>query len=551
MRKLTGAQILIKTLIDLGITDVFGYPGSQVLSIYDELKKASRKIRHILTADEQGAAFSADGYARVSGKVGVVIATSGPGATNLVTGIANAMLDSVPLLAITGNVPTYMIGKDAFQEINITGITMPITKHNFFVSRVEKLEETIIKAYEIAKEGRCGPVLVDIPKDVQLAKCEYKGYKEEFSYKAEDPKEDDIKKAVSLINESKRPYIYIGGGAKATDMTDELCAFAEKTDGFIGSSLMGLSVIGDDFDRFLGMQGMHGRYASNMAKNEADLVIAVGVRFSDRATGDTEKYLKNAKIIQLDIDAAEIRKNVEVDLAILGDIKKALCKITEQIDKKSLPQWKNRVEGFKKEESEMHLKAETKGTISPKALFDVINDKKDEDTLIATDVGQHQMWTAQFVKLYKKRHFLSSGGLGAMGYGLGAAIGAHIGSKKRVVLITGDGSFGMNLGELSSAVSYKIPVTIIIANNGVLGLVRQWQTSFYNKRYSNTVLNRKTDFVKVAEGFGAKGRSVETIEELKKALLDALKYNGPYVIDVKIDKDEVVLPVLNKDGKRG
>lgn len=538
--KLTGAQILIKTLVDLGVTDVFGYPGGQVLSIYDEIKKASRKIKHILTASEQGAAFAADGYARATGKVGVVIATSGPGATNLVTGIANAMLDSVPMLAITGNVPSYMIGKDAFQEINITGITMPITKHNFFVHSVEKLEDTIKSAYEIAKQGRSGPVLVDIPKDVQTAKCEYKGICEGVPFEQDKAEESDIKKAVRLIEKSKRPYIYVGGGAKAMDMADVICDFAEKTDGYIGASLMGLSVIPTNHNRFLGMQGMHGRLSSNAAKDTADLIIGIGVRFSDRATGDTEEYGKKIKIIQLDIDGAEIDKNVTVDVSILGDIKDALIEITSRIDKKNLPQWKKKIESFKDKEEKLLSNAVSDSGISPKELIFTINKLKDEDTVIATDVGQHQMWCAQFAEFTKQRKLLTSGGLGAMGYGLGAAIGGYVGTKERVVLITGDGSFMMNLNELATALTYKIPVTIIIVNNGVLGMVREWQTAFYNKRYSHTTLSQKTDFVKIAEGFGVKARRVLKAEEFEKAFIDSQKSVAPFVIDVKIDKDEMV-----------
>ncbi|MBR6646137.1 MAG: biosynthetic-type acetolactate synthase large subunit, partial [Clostridia bacterium] len=522
------------------VTDVFGYHGGQVLSIYDEIKKASRKIKHILTASEQGAAFAADGYARATGKVGVVIATSGPGATNLVTGIANAMLDSVPMLAITGNVPSYMIGKDAFQEINITGITMPITKHNFFVHSVEKLEDTIKSAYEIAKQGRSGPVLVDIPKDVQTAKCEYKGICEGVPFEQDKAEESDIKKAVRLIEKSKRPYIYVGGGAKAMDMADVICDFAEKTDGYIGASLMGLSVIPTNHNRFLGMQGMHGRLSSNEAENSADLIIGIGVRFSDRATGIAEEYAKKVKIIQLDIDGAEIDKNVMVDVSILGDIKDALIEITSRIDKKNLPQWKKKIESFKDKEEKLLSNAVSDSGISPKELIFTLNRLKNEDTVIATDVGQHQMWCAQFAEFTKQRKLLTSGGLGAMGYGLGAAIGGYVGTKERVVLITGDGSFMMNLNELATALTYKIPVTIIIVNNGVLGMVREWQTAFYNKRYSHTTLSQKTDFVKIAEGFGVKARRVLKAEEFEKAFIDSQKSATPFVIDVKIDKDEMV-----------
>lgn len=548
--KMTGSRIVIETLIEQNVTDVFGYPGGQVLNIYDELYKASDRINHVLTAHEQGAAHAADGYSRVTGKVGVVIATSGPGATNLVTGIATAMLDSIPMVAITGNVPTTLIGKDSFQEINITGVTLPITKHNYFVTDVHELADTIREAFQIAKSGRPGPVLIDIPKDVQTAECEFiKGdvvepYAEEFAA------DSDIDRAVELINAAERPYIYIGGGAAGAGMTEDIKALAEKIDAYIGCTFMGLSALPNSYDRFLGMQGMHGQYASSMANKEADLIIGLGVRFSDRATGNVAKYAKNARIIQIDADLSEINKNVKVDIGLIGNIVSSFSRILERCEKRSHPEWQAMVNGFKAEGKRIREEAEAKAPtdMTPKKIFDVINEIKDENTVIATDVGQHQMWTAQYVDFERTRRFASSGGLGTMGYGLGAAIGAQIASGDRTVLITGDGSFGMNLNELATAVTYNTPIVIVVMNNGVLGMVRQWQTLFYGKRYSNTVLGRKTDFVKLAEAFGAEASRVSTIEEFRAAFEKAMKHDGPYLIDTLIDMDEFVLPMLPPGG---
>ena len=549
-KRITGSQIVIETLIEQGVTDVFGYPGGQVLSIYDELYRASDRINHYLTAHEQGAAHAADGYSRVTGKVGVVIATSGPGATNLVTGIATAMLDSVPMVAITGNVPTYLIGKDSFQEIDITGVTLPITKHNYFVTDVNELAETIREAFRIAKSGRPGPVLIDIPKDVQDALCEYTPCKEVEPFPQNIVPDSQIAEAVKLINASKRPYIYIGGGAAGEGMTKEIMALAEKIDAYVGCTLMGLSAMPNSYERFLGMQGMHGQYASSVANREADLIIGVGVRFSDRATGDTSKYSIKAKIIQLDTDIAEINKNVRVNVGLIGDIVDSFNRILQAVDKKSHPQWRKQVENFKAEGiriAEEH-DANSNHALTPKRMFDVINKTKDKRAIIVTDVGQHQMWTAQFANFESKRRFASSGGLGTMGYGMGAAIGAYVASNDKTILITGDGSFGMNLNELATCVTYNTSVVIVLMNNGVLGMVRQWQTLFYEKRYSNTVLDRKTDYVKLAEAFGAKAQRVNTIAEFENAFKEAYSYNGPYVIDANIDMDELVLPMLPPGG---
>lgn len=553
--KLTGAQIIIECLVEQGVTDVFGYPGGQVLNIYDALYLNSDRIHHTLTAHEQGAAHAADGYFRATGKTGVCIATSGPGATNLVTGIATAMLDSVSMVAITGNVSCDLIGRDSFQEIDITGVTLPITKHNYFVNKVEDLADTIREAFQIARSGRPGPVLIDVPKDVQIATCEYEKKEPLALFEVPKAREEEIDEAVRLINESRKPYIYVGGGAIGTGIYNDLVEFAEKIDGVIGCTLMGISAVPTDCERFLGMQGMHGHYASSVAQNNADLIIGIGVRFSDRATGNKKKYARGAKLIQIDVDFAEINKNINVDLGIIADVSDAFKRIAQKVTKKRRPEWQQTVNQYKIDERTHFLKAQKRyeemgkgDMMTPKKVIEAMNEINSADTVVATDVGQHQMWAAQYCGFKKPRTFLSSGGLGTMGYGLGAAIGGATATKKRTVLITGDGSFGMNLNEVATAVSYNLPITIVIFNNGVLGMVRQWQTLFFSKHYSNTNLERKTDFVLLAEAFGAKGVRTANLDEFKKAYKEASEANGPVIIDCLIDSDEFVLPMLPPGG---
>lgn len=548
--QLTGAEIIIECLKEQGVDTVFGYPGGAILNVYDELYKHSNEIRHILTSHEQGASHAADGYARSTGKVGVCFATSGPGATNLVTGIATAYMDSVPIVAITCNVGVPLLGKDSFQEIDITGITLPITKHNYFINNIADLADAIREAFQIAKSGRPGPVLIDVPKDVQCAEYDYEVHP--LVEKTPLPKatDEEIAKAVQMIAAAKRPYLYIGGGAAGLGMGEAIRHFADKIGAYIGCTFMGLSAIPNSEPRFLGMQGMHGHYASSMAQKEADLIIGIGVRFSDRATGNVAKYARGSKIIQLDPDFAEINKNVPVDLGIIADINDAFTRIAEAAEAASRPAWQALVEGLKADELryEAEAAAASQEALPPKAVFDIINEKKPAGTIIATDVGQHQMWTAQYADFDRTRRFVSSGGLGTMGFGLGAAIGAYIATKDTTVLITGDGSFGMNLNELATAVSYRVPVIIVLMNNGVLGMVRQWQTLFYGKRYSNTVLGRQTDFVKLAEAFGAVGYRAANRAQFAEAFEKALAAGRPVVIDTMIGQDEFVLPMLPPGG---
>ncbi len=542
---LSGADIIVKSLIDQGIETVFGYPGGQIIHVYDSLYKYKDELKHVLTAHEQGAVHAADGYARATGKPGVVIATSGPGATNLVTGIATAYLDSVPLVAITGNVMSSQIGTDSFQEIDITGITLPITKHNYFVGDIKDLADTIREAFRLAVSGRPGPVLIDVPKDIQIAKYEYTTRDIVVADERQSAKDIRIEAAAECINSAEKPYIYVGGGLLSSEAQEEVLLLADKIDSPIGSSMMGLSAISTEHPRYLGMQGMHGHYASSMAMHNADVIIALGVRFNDRVTGDRTKFAKNAKIVHIDIDGAELSKTVNVDHGLRGDIKKTLEKLIPLVKKAEHKDWQKTIDTFRAEEKDT---LDNRDGMTPRKAILTLNKYLSENTPIATDVGQHQMWTAQNAVFRKPRRFISSGGLGTMGFGMGAAIGASMATKERAVLVTGDGSFGMCLNEMATAVKENVPLVILLLNNGVLGMVRQWQNLFFDKHFSNTVLDRKTDFVKLADAFGAKGERVANPEELDKALQRAFSCDGTYLVECIIDKDEFVLPMLPPGG---
>ena len=541
--KLNGSEILTEVLIEQGVDTVFGYPGGAVLNIYDALYKYKDKIKHILTAHEQGASHAADGYARATGKTGVCIATSGPGATNLVTGIATAYMDSVPMVVITGNVGTGLIGRDAFQEVYITGITMPITKHNFMVQNVDELADTIREAFRIANTGRKGPVLIDIPKDVTAAVTEFTN-KEKVAIKDDTViDETELKTVAKLINEAKKPVIQFGGGVVSSNASELALELVEKANIPSCHTLMAAGVIGYNNPLNLGLLGMHGAYVTNKAVDEADVLIAIGTRFSDRVALNTGSFAKKAKIIQIDIDLSEINKNVAVDHYLIGDVKKVLEKLLPLVKKKDRTDWLNTLNDYKKDD---YIPVDDDSIITPHQLIKSICEMAGEDAVVVTDVGQHQMWAAQYVHHIRPRGFLTSGGLGTMGYGYGAAIGAKValGNKIPVIHITGDGSFHMNLNEACTAVSYNLPVITVIMNNRVLGMVRQWQRCFYGKRFSETDPERKTDFVKLCEGFGGKGYRAENIEEFRNAFKDALKQNGPVWIDCAIDKDERVLPMI-------
>ncbi len=542
---LSGADILVRTLIEQGCKTIFGYPGGQIIHVYDSLYKYQDEITHILTAHEQGAAHAADGYARATGEVGVVFATSGPGATNLVTGIATAYLDSVPMIAITGNVFGAQIGTDSFQEIDITGITLPITKHNYFVNSVEQLADVIREAYVLASSGRPGPVLIDIPKNVQVAKCEYEPMPPVQKEEKHAAKDIRITEAAACINACERPFIYFGGGLLSSNAAEEMLALAEIIDAPVGCSMMGLSGVPTDHPRFLGMQGMHGHYASSMSMHHADCIIALGARFNDRVTGNRAKFAVGAKIVHIDIDGAELNKTVNAVHALRGDLKLTLQKLIPLITPVKRPEWQATVSRFRTEEE---ATLDHREGMTPRNVLLTLNGHLGENTPVATDVGQHQMWAAQTVKFCRSRRFISSGGLGTMGFGLGAAIGAQMGTGERVVLVTGDGSFGMCLNEMATAVTNKTPVVILLLNNGVLGMVRQWQNLFFDKHFSQTVLDRKTDFVALARAFGADGVTVRTPEELDEALEVAFRVDGPYLVECIIDKDEFVLPMLPPGG---
>ncbi|MCI8342173.1 MAG: biosynthetic-type acetolactate synthase large subunit [Firmicutes bacterium] len=542
--QLTGCQIIIEVLIEQGVKTVFGYPGGQVLNIYDALYEYKDRIKHVLTAHEQGAAHAADGYSRASGEVGVCMATSGPGATNLITGIATANADSIPIVAITGNVPMELIGTDSFQEVDTIGLSIPVSKHSFLVKSVETLADTLREAFSLAKSGRPGPVLVDIPKNVQLAKTEFvsRGKAEKKPFR--QPEKSLLDEAVELMKASKKPLIYCGGGVVNGDCSNEIKKLAEKCDAYVSFSMMGLTAMSGDNPRCLGMSGMHGRYAATRAFVEADLIVAAGVRFTERATGNKTKFAENAKIIHIDIDVAEHGKNIDAHIKISGDLKEALKYMAENCPQKQNEQWHSIMEEHKAKKREM----QNSSYIMPWDVIKAVNAKANGDTIVATDVGQHQMWVAQYYTFKKPRTHLTSGGLGTMGYGMGAAIGAHMATGKRVVLFTGDGSFGMNLNEMATAVSQNVPLTVVVLNNGMLGMIRQWQSLFFENHYMATVLDRKTDFVKLAEAFGAKGYRADCIEELELALENAFVQEGPTLIDCIIPPEENVLPMVPPNG---
>lgn len=542
---LSGADIIVKTLIEQGCKTVFGYPGGQIINVYDSLYKYQDEITHVLTAHEQGATHAADGYARATGKVGVVIATSGPGATNLVTGIATAYIDSVPMVAITGNVMSSQIGTDSFQEIDITGVTLPITKHNYFVGAIEDLADTIREAFRIAASGRPGPVLIDVPKDIQQAKYEYEPEAPVLPGGKLCAKEIRINPAAECINRAKRPFIYFGGGMIQSEAQEEMYRLAELIDAPMGCSLMGISGVPTNHPRFLGMQGMHGHYACSMAMHHADCIIALGARFNDRVTGNRAKFALGTQIVHIDIEGAELGKTTNDTHMLRGDIKMTLEKLLPLIQKAEHTEWMEKVASFRDKEKEVQ---DNREGMTPRNCLLTLNKYLSENTAVATDVGQHQMWTAQTIEFQKTRRFISSGGLGTMGFGMGAAIGAAMATRERSVLVTGDGSFGMNLNELATAVTYRVPMVILLMNNGVLGMVRQWQTLFFDKHYSNTILDRQTDFVQLAKAFGAEGERATTLEELDAALAKAFASDMPFVVDCRIDKDEFVLPMLPPGG---
>ena len=540
--QLTGAEIVIECLKEQGVDTVFGYPGGAILNVYDALYKHSDEICHILTSHEQGATHAADGYARATGKVGVCLATSGPGATNLVTGIATAYMDSIPVVAITCNVGVSLLGKDSFQEIDIAGITMPITKHNYIVKDVDKLADTIRKAFLIARTGRPGPVLIDIPKDVTANLSEYQKVEIDVTdIQRKKIDEDEIETAVKMIQRAKKPYIFVGGGAVLSGASESLVEFAHKIDAPVADSLMGKGAFPGTDELYSGMLGMHGTKASNFGVSQCDLLVVVGARFSDRVTGNAKKFAHHAKILQIDIDPAEIDKNILTDASVTGDIKEVLIILNEKVEQQSHEEWKQQIEEYKEKHP---LTYHPEGLTGPYIVEEIYR-QTNGDAIITTEVGQHQMWAAQFYKYTKPRTFLTSGGLGTMGYGLGASLGAKMGMPdKTVVNVAGDGCFRMNMNEIATAARYNIPIIQVVVNNHVLGMVRQWQTLFYEKRYSATVLNDAVDFVKLAEAMGAVGIRAATREEFQKAFQEALAMGRPVVIDCQIDSDEKVWPMV-------
>ena len=541
--KLTGADIICECLIEQGVDTVFGYPGGAALNTYDALYKYSDRINHILTAHEQGASHAADGYARSTGKTGVVMTTSGPGATNIVTGIATANIDSIPLVAITGNVNTELLGRDSFQEVDIVNIVKPITKASFLVEKIEDLAPTIRKAFALAQDGRKGPVLVDVPKDITAQKIEFTPVeiKTKEPFEIENP--EKIRVIQDMIRNAKNPMIYAGGGIISAGASEEFTAFAELIDAPVCCSLMGLGCIPASHPLCIGNIGMHGGYATGMATAECDLMIACGARFSDRVAGDPKKFGEQAKIVQLEIDEKEINKNVKVDEYIIGDVKDILTALTVGLEKQSHPEWNNKID-----EWEHHFDGKVLPQSKypyPQEIIEAVNEIKADDDIIATDVGQHQMWVAQYSKIEKSNTLLTSGGMGTMGFGMGAAIGAQVANTdKRVFLFTGDGSFHMNLNELVTMKSYDLPVIVIVMNNSVLGMVRQWQKLFYGNRFSQTNPHRATDFVALAQSFGVTGMTIEKKEDIKTVLQQAVELNKPVIIDCRISPDENVLPMI-------
>ena len=540
--EMKGSDIVVECLLEQGVDTVFGYPGGTILEIYDSLYKYQDKINHVLTSHEQGASHAADGYARATGKVGVCMATSGPGATNLVTGIATAQMDSIPLVAITANQAVSLLGKDSFQEIDITGVTMPITKHNFIVKKVEELAPIIRKAFQIAKEGRPGAVLVDITKDVTLAHCDYKRKEpEHIERRSYTYPTSTIKQAIEMIEASEKPFVFVGGGAVAANASEELKEFVEKIDAPVTDSLMGKGAFDGTNPRYTGMLGMHGTKASNLGVSECDLLIVVGARFSDRVTGNAKKFARHAKIIHIDVDAAEINKNVMVDLGIVGDAKSVLSALNLLLKQQNHPQWLKEIRALK----DQYPLTYNPDILTGPYVIEQIEALTDSNAIICTEVGQNQMWAAQYYHYRHPRQLISSGGLGTMGYGLGASIGAKYAKPDQYVFnIAGDGCFRMNMNELATASRYNVPVIEVILNNHVLGMVRQWQTLFYGKRYSATILDDKVDFCKVAEGLGCKAIKVTTKEEVVPAIQEAMDYNGPVVIECIIQEDDKVFPMV-------
>ena len=540
--RLNGSEILIECLKEQGVDTVFGYPGGAILNVYDELYKHSNEIKHILTSHEQDASHAADGYARATGKVGVCFATSGPGATNLVTGIATAFMDSIPIVAITCNVGVPLLGKDSFQEIDITGITMPITKYNFIVKDVNELAKTIRKAFAIAQSGRPGPVLIDIPKDVTANMAEYEPMKIEpvKKYK-KDICMEDVEQALQMIREAQKPYIFVGGGAILSDASEELRAFVEKVQAPVCDTLMGKGAFPGTDELYTGMLGMHGTKTSNFGVSGCDLLIVIGARFSDRVTGNAKRFAEKAKILQIDIDVAEMNKNVMIDCGVVGDIKEVLTLINERLPKQNHDEWIRKIQEYKQK---YPLTYHPDILTGPFVVEEIYRQTKGE-ALIVTEVGQHQMWAAQYYKYTKPRTLLTSGGLGTMGYGLGASIGAKMGCpEKTVVNIAGDGCFRMNMNEIATAARYQIPIIQVVINNHVLGMVRQWQNLFYGQRYSATVLNDAVDFVKLSEAMGAKAIRATTKKDFEAAFQSALACDGPFVIDCQIDCDDKVWPMV-------